>query len=391
MVKVGDRQQQKECDPWNVVGPRPSTSSMMIKLDPNLTTSEKLHYLKRGHTVSVASHSSQTCDKYHVRSSKVLANRGPSYPAQVPDINVETVNETHIRILMHENILKADAEAFKRKSGAESTSDYFHQKHLVRDYLYDMHPYYDPHDIGGTVYNRSILKIRAEQRCKSNNNEDDINNKEVMEDFLEAADPIRPRSTGYSRGHLRSIAKVDTFGPADSLQKTQQRELGLLPPPNIDRYKNMPGSAKQKLTMRSKTSHGSRGSSSASSLFADTNIPQSWNEQFIGNSNTDNKNDKNDKNDTYVKPHTTTGGSRQSHDKERGVGSFVPTNLMLDSNTKSLEWFKSYQKRLSDRELFKLSKQQNLKIQKENERLAKQLDNDLSMFEGSLKSKSMRV
>ena len=56
-------------------------------------------------------------------------------------------------------------------SNRKHNLDYFNQKHLVRDYLYDMHPYYDPHDIGGTVYNRSILKIRAEQeRYKSNNN-----------------------------------------------------------------------------------------------------------------------------------------------------------------------------------------------------------------------------
>lgn len=384
MVQIG----LEEVKPWdnnnNNNNPRPSTSAMMIRLDPTLTTSQKLHYLKRGHTVSIGNHSTQTCDKYVIRSSKVLRNRGPSYPAQVPDIAVDAVNETHLRILIHNDILKSDTQAFKLKSGAESTSDYFNQKHLVRDYLYDMHPYYDPHDIGGTVYNRSILKIREEQRDKSNY-DDDIHDKEVMEDFLEASDPIRPRSTGYSRGHLRSIAKVDTFGPADSLEKTLKRELGLLPPPNPNRYKNMPGSAKQKV--RSKSSQGTR----TTSLFADDkNVPQSWKVTNGGNNNDNNDNNNDDNKNTYIKPNTATGGSRQSRDNEIR-GAFIPTNLMLDSNTRSLEWFKSYQKRLNDRDLLKFSKDQKLKIKLLNEKLAKKQADDLALFEASLKSKSMRV
>ena len=151
----------------------------------------------------------------------------------------------------------------------------------------------------------------------------------------------------------------------------------------------MPSSAKLKLTTkRSKTSQGIRGSSSASSLFADTNAPQSWKESDLVN----NSSNYVDSSQIYIKPNTTTGGSRQSRqsrDIERG--SFVPTNLMLDSNTKSLEWFKSYQKRLNDRELFKLSKAQHQKIKSINEKLAKQQADDLAIFEASLKSKSMRV
>lgn len=389
MVKPGEG----ELCPWHH-HPRPSTSSMMIKLDPNLTTSEKLNYLKRGHSVSLGSHSTQTCSKYQVRSSKVLANRGPSYPAQVPDIAFDTVNETHLRILIHENILDNDHDAFKRKAGAESTSDYFNQKHLVRDYLYDMHPSYDPNDIRGTVYNRSILKIRSEQKQRGSkndinndyhsNNNDELDSKSVdtLDDFL-ATDPTRPRSTGYSRGHLRSIAKVDTFGPTDSLLKSEERDSGLLPAPNTDRYKDMPSSVREKLNKRkSKSSQGLRESSSASSLFADKNVPQSWKDS--GPENTITKNS-----DTYIKPNTTSGGTRQrtSRDMER----LVPSNLLLDSNTKSWEWFRSYQKRLNDRERLKQTKEQHLKIKSMNSKLAQQQKNDLAAFEVSLKSKSMRV
>lgn len=46
MVKIGEG----EIKPWDL-GPRPSTSSMMIKLDTNLTTSEKLNYLKRTYSI----------------------------------------------------------------------------------------------------------------------------------------------------------------------------------------------------------------------------------------------------------------------------------------------------------------------------------------------------
>jgi len=391
MVKPGEG----EICPWHL-GPRPSTSSMMIKLDSNLSTSEKLNYLKRGHSVSLGSHSTQTCNKYFVRSSKVLANRGPSYPTQVPDIAIDTVNETHLRIIMHENILDNDHDAFKRKAGAESTSDYFNQKHLVRDYLYDMHPNYDPNDIGGTVYNRSILKIRSEQKQRSSikndnnnnnnntNNDDELDSKSVdtLEDFL-ATDPTRPRSTGYSRGHLRSIAKVDTFGPTDSLLKSEERDSGFLPAPNTDRYKDMPSSAKEKLNKRkSKSSQGIRGSSSASSLFADKNVPQSWKEKDSG------LRENTITNNTYIKPNTTSGSR---HGTSRDIDRFTPSNLLLDSNTKSWEWFRSYQKRLNDRERLKETKEQHLKIKSINNKLAQQQENDLATFEASLKSKSMRV
>lgn len=115
----------------------------------------------------------------------------------------------------------------------ECTADVFHQKHLVRDYLSTMHPYSDPNDHGRT-YNQSRLKSQGESR------EGRGGKQGALEDFIHD-EPVRPRSTGYSKGHVRNMLGLDTFGEKSSEEIRAQRELGLLPQsPNTDRYKNAP-------------------------------------------------------------------------------------------------------------------------------------------------------
>ena len=58
-------------------------------------------------------------------------------------------------------------------------------------------------------------------------------------DFLNPEDPTRPRSVGYSKGHVRNMLKLDAYGEHSSEVNRIQRELGLLPEsPNVDRYRN---------------------------------------------------------------------------------------------------------------------------------------------------------
>jgi len=119
----------------------------------------------------------------------------------------------------------------------ECTSDVFHQKHLVRDYLATMHPYSDPLDTGRT-YTQSRLKS-GEQKLS---NQEAPNGFGVV-DFLQPEDPTRPRSVGYSKGHVRNLLKLDVYGEKSSEEARVQREMGRLPPsPNIDRYKTLGGS-----------------------------------------------------------------------------------------------------------------------------------------------------
>jgi len=57
-----------------------------------------------------------------------------------------------------------------------------------------------------------------------------------LADFIEPQDPVRPRSTGYSAGHTRSLLGLDSFGPRMAERNRLAREVGMLPDsPNVDR------------------------------------------------------------------------------------------------------------------------------------------------------------
>lgn len=100
-----------------------------------------LHVYKYGHSMSLKSHNMQVADVVLPRSSWTIANRGASYPALPVDTTVEMVQETIGRRVIHSRLMSANngMGTFRRDARPESTSDYFAQKHIVKDFLNTMH------------------------------------------------------------------------------------------------------------------------------------------------------------------------------------------------------------------------------------------------------------
>ena len=105
---------------------------------------------------------------------------------------------------------------------AESPSEFYLQKHLVRDLLGEMHMSRAPHDIQApkkgheAVKNLKVKEPPPELRSK-------------VEDFLQPRDLTRKRVIGFSPGHIRSVLNLDTFGPNHSEKVEKDRTEGALP------------------------------------------------------------------------------------------------------------------------------------------------------------------
>lgn len=201
-----------------------NVSSKRTPFEQRPATVANFDFYKYGHSKTLTKHNTETSNKYEARARPVLKQRYVGYPVAVPDLSAEAVDETIKRRSIHNRLLGDDGGTFKKKYFAECTSDYFNQKHLIRDYLSSMHPYSDPDDRGRT-YTVSRLATREKQL-------DPL----PMSDFLSPEDPTRPRSTGYTHGHVRSMLHFDNFGPHSAERNRHAREVGLLPDsPNIDR------------------------------------------------------------------------------------------------------------------------------------------------------------
>jgi hypothetical protein len=62
-------------------------------------------------------------------------------------------------------------------------------------------------------------------------------NSQPLEDFVRPEDSCTRRSTGYEKGHIRSMLKLDTYGPVSSVVAWKNRDLGIVPfSPNFDRF-----------------------------------------------------------------------------------------------------------------------------------------------------------
>ena len=95
-----------------------------------------------------------------------------------------------------------------------------------------MHPISDPKDINPPKYGYNYPRAVKEPELRSS-----------VEDFLQPRSLTGSRSTGYNRGHIRSILELDTFGPHHSEVVTDARLNGTLPmSPNIDRNRSPTGS-----------------------------------------------------------------------------------------------------------------------------------------------------
>lgn len=123
------------------------------------------------------------------------------------------------------------------------------QQHMVRDLLADMHKTKDTEDIDKTKKYTFSIKSETQLREQKAHEEMMFNKLKPLDDFIRPDDATSPRNTGYEHGHIRSLFKLDTYGPANSVIVAAERESGKLPLPNVDRYARL--SPAHKLTLRS--------------------------------------------------------------------------------------------------------------------------------------------
>jgi hypothetical protein len=124
---------------------------------------------------------------------------------------------------------------FRRKDKAEGTNHIIKIRQASKDLMEGMHDLKDLKDLDKTKTGRYSFSRRADDKKML----DDYHfmNMLPLEDFVRPESPVTPRTTGYSSGHIRSMLKLDTFGPTGSVLANAQRDLGLLPAsPNVDRH-----------------------------------------------------------------------------------------------------------------------------------------------------------
>jgi hypothetical protein len=104
----------------------------------------------------------------------------------------------------------------------------------MRDLLPTMHPVSDPQDLSPPKYGYHFPRARPDRTNEL---------RSTVEDFIQPKSLTESRSTGYTRGHIRSILELDTFGPHHSQLVTYGRLSGSLPlSPNTDRNRSPAGS-----------------------------------------------------------------------------------------------------------------------------------------------------
>lgn len=162
-----------------------------------ITDLNPTYALKSVTTSSLKSHNFNVCDKEQPRA-RTVPTRIASYPKFCPDVSIESVCETSQRRNLHQQIILSSPSAFRRSKLGDS-NEIIHQRVLQRDLLNGMHPM--------PVTVQSKRKNCTDLYCSD----------EPLEDFVLPLDPLRPRSTGYSSGHVRSMLSLDTFGDFNSL------------------------------------------------------------------------------------------------------------------------------------------------------------------------------
>ena len=165
---------------------------------------------------------------------------------------------------------------YLRKNLPESASSFVHHQQIMKNLLGDMHPLKDPGDLDKThKYTRSI-KYDKDISARMALDEYHFQTMPPIEDFLRPGSPVTPRSLGYEPGHIRSLLKLDTYGPAESLNLQKLRDSGLLPiTPNVDRHKLISPyyDLRPSSTLRPRSSSINDGSSTVSSTTYDGAFP----------------------------------------------------------------------------------------------------------------------
>jgi len=171
-----------------------------------------------------------------------------------------------------------------RKNLPESASSFVHHQQIMKNLLGDMHPLKDPGDLDKThKYTRSI-KYDKDISDRMALDEYHFQTMSPIEDFLRPGSPVTPRSLGYEPGHIRSLLKLDTFGPAESENLQKLRDSGLLPiTPNVDRHKLISPhyDLRPSSTLRPRSNSINDGTSTVSSTTYDGAFPSLKNFQKL--------------------------------------------------------------------------------------------------------------
>lgn len=191
----------------------------------SIDTALLAHTLKSGHSLSLDGHFANTPHRVHPRSA--LMGKMKSIPKLPVDNSYEAVQEAINRSVLHRVVYEKNPHVFRRGGESDNNFSRFNTcKHDVRNLLPDMHPVSDKNDICPPKFGYNFSRIeRREPELRSS-----------VEDFLQPKDQTHQRKTGYSKGHIRSILELDTFGPAHSEKVNNERKSGKLPmSPNLDR------------------------------------------------------------------------------------------------------------------------------------------------------------
>lgn len=108
----------------------------------------------------------------------------------------------------------------------------------MKDLLGTMHPVKDFNDIDRAKTARLTLSRRSAENKKEKDFLDEYHfeNMTPLEDFVRPGSTEAPRNTGYESGHIRSLFKLDTYGPTQSRARSRQLSREHLPSGNVDRY-----------------------------------------------------------------------------------------------------------------------------------------------------------
>jgi hypothetical protein len=372
---------------------------------PATTPNASNNYLHTSHSTSLISHRIEVPELEHTRSYNVLPSRATAYPKYTPDVSKELINETIGRRTIHNRLLTADSSAFRMKSIGESTSDYFYQKHIIRDYLNTLHPLYDPDNIGGKKYNVSRIKLLKENdkydgesavvSCRKMLNKDDrlkTSQKVGCEDFVRPEDPLSTkfRDTGYSSGHVRSKLGLDTYGPSSSNERAFDRASRLIPQsPNIDRERTF-SSYNNGSATRSRLSSLETGSNSSIGFSVNDFFPNQTGN--VGKSKFSPGGDGSTSNSV-----TSKGNTKRSKDLPPGTLGFTGPAILnddislVDPITKNKEWSRSYFERKASQKKEALDRKLRIADIRRQREDAKAEQQAIISFESSLQSKVMKV
>jgi hypothetical protein len=103
-----------------------------------------------------------------------------------------------------------------------------------------MHPTKDYQDIDlkgrGYTFSRLTTKLQHDQQ---NLDEYHFRTMTPLEDFVRPEEYTQSRNTGYEHGHIRSLMKLDVYGPTASKKSAARRSRQKLPKANPDRYERL--------------------------------------------------------------------------------------------------------------------------------------------------------